>query len=438
MKDVRTKKTNRTSKSTSTANAPREEIDFTSDELKIAEKLGIVKLSMLREQIEMAKRQATLEQHPYKIWQGKDGKWWTYLPDKEKGRKQVKKSTQKAIEDAVVDYWKAETDNPTIEDIFNEWNDQRYAEEVVANGTHNRARQLFEEHYKEFGKRRIKSVSLDDYVEFLESRVTHHQTSASGFSNLKGITTGIITRAKRKKLIDYNSGAVYGELQISNSAYKKKYKTPEEEVFSEEELPIILTYLLKNLDKHNLGILLMFLTGIRVGELAVLTNADLLDGVITVNKTETRHFVKKGKYQYLVKDTPKSEAGNRDLVIPKDYKGIINILRALNPDGEFVFVNKKGKRMTTNCFRRRLERICKKLKIKPKSPHKARKTYISILLDNNIDRKLVEVLAGHTEDSCTESSYHRDRRNTEKKIDIISAIPDFRIDQASGKLLISA
>ncbi len=36
----------------------------------------------MQEKIEMAKRKELLEKHPYKISQGKDGNWRTYLPDK--------------------------------------------------------------------------------------------------------------------------------------------------------------------------------------------------------------------------------------------------------------------------------------------------------------------------------------------------------------------
>lgn len=34
----------------------------------------------------MNKREEYLIKHPYEIWEGKDGKWHTYLPDAKKGR----------------------------------------------------------------------------------------------------------------------------------------------------------------------------------------------------------------------------------------------------------------------------------------------------------------------------------------------------------------
>lgn len=62
--------------------------------LKYAVDNGMIDLSCVQEQIEMNKRKELLEKHPYKIWEGKDGKWYTYLPDGE-GRK-LKKGQHKS------------------------------------------------------------------------------------------------------------------------------------------------------------------------------------------------------------------------------------------------------------------------------------------------------------------------------------------------------
>ena len=52
--------------------------------MKYAIENGIIDLSYIQEEIEMNKRKDILEKHIYKIAQGKDGKWRTYIPDKEK------------------------------------------------------------------------------------------------------------------------------------------------------------------------------------------------------------------------------------------------------------------------------------------------------------------------------------------------------------------
>lgn len=130
---------------------------------------------------------------------------------------------------------------------------------------------------------------------------------------------------------------------------------------------------------------------------------------------------------YEVKEFPKSAAGVRYVVIPNDYMWVFERLKTLNPDGEYVFLADDGTRMTTNCVRNRLRRLCHKLNIYEKSPHKIRKTYGSILLDNNIDNRFIMEQMGHTDISCTEEYYHRNRRTLEQKTQVISQIPEFRV-----------
>lgn len=82
--------------------------------------------------------------------------------------------------------------------------------------------------------------------------------------------------------------------------------------------------------------------------------------------------------------------------------------------------------MSVNSIRTRLRTVCNKLGIYPKSPHKIRKTYGTLLLDNNIDRRLITDVMGHTDILCTENHYHRNRRTLEAKQQILSNIPEFR------------
>ena len=405
------------------------------DILKYLADNNIVDMEAVKAKIEMKNRQELLEQHPYKISQGKDGKWRTYLPDKAKGRIQIKRTSRKAVEDVVIDYWNAELNSPTIEEVFTHWNDHRFERGSISSGTHLRNIQVFNRHYKDFGQQKIKDTTAEEFEDFLENQLALYQLTAKAFSLLKGITKGLINRAKRDHLISYNADSVLQELQISKSDFKRVHKEPEEEVFTEDELPIILNYLAKHLDVWNVGILLMFLTGIRVGELVALKHSDINGNIIRVQRTEVKHLVRKGKYEYVIKESPKTDAGNRLLIIPEGYSWMTQVLNGLNPEDDFIFVNAyrgKRNRLTTNSIRSRIIRVCGKLNLVPKSPHKARKTYLSILLDNNMDRKLVEALAGHVDISCTEANYHRDRRNTARKTALINAIPDFQPLQVAG------
>ena len=397
----------------------------TAELLRFATENNIIDITYVQEQIEMKRKEEYLDKHPYKIWQGKDNKWYTYLPDEKKGRVQRERKTQAEIENLIVKYWEKQSENPTIKEVFDEWNDRRLKLNKIASSTHERNQQIFKRHYKKFGNKRIKSISADEVEEFLEEQIAEHNLSAKAFANLKSITKNFLIRAKKRKLINFNIEEMFYEMDVSDTSFKKVVKEDYQEVFNEDEMDTMMEYLVNNLDAKNIGILLMFLTGIRVGELVALKHSDFDGNIFKIRRTETRVRAEKG-YSYEIKEFPKSEAGLRTAVIPNSYSWICDKIKALNPFGEYIFTDDEGERMTTNCIRRRQERNCKRLGIYKKSPHKIRKTYGSILLDNKVDQRLVVDIMGHADIACTEGYYHRNRKSQNQKLQIISDIPEFQ------------
>lgn len=393
--------------------------------MKFAIDNDMIDMSFVQEQIEMKKREEILKKHPYKIWKGKDGNWYTYLPNKEKGRVLKKKTIKKDLEDDIIEYWEYELEDPTITDVFEEWNNRRLELKKISEATHLRNCQVFNRHYEEFGKYRIKSIDENQIVEFLEEQIAYHNLTAKAFSNLKTITRGFLKRAKKRKLVMFNVEEIFNDIDISEIKFKKVIKEDYEEVFNEEEMPIIIDYLKNNPDLTNLGIMLMFVTGIRVGEVVGLKHDDFEGNTFKIRRTETRFKNENGEYVRLIKEFPKSQAGVRTAIIPKDYEWLTKSLRLQNPFDEYIFV-KDGSRISTQAVRARLWRICKKLGIYNKSPHKIRKTYGSILLDNHIDNRLIIEQMGHTDILCTEEHYHRNRKSIDVKAQLISSIPEFQ------------
>lgn len=390
----------------------------------------MIDLAYVQEQIEMNKRKELLAKHPYRIWEGKDGKWRTYLPDKEKNRKLVKRNTEQSIEDVVAEYWKVQLENPTIREVFTEWNDRRLELKKISDSTHLRNEQIFNRHFSEFGKRKIKSVDQEDIEEFLEEQIPEYNLTSKAFSNLKTITRGFLKRARKRKLIDFNVEELFQEMDVSDSDFHKVIHEDYEEVFDEDEMPKIMEYLIEHPDMSNIAILLMFVTGARIGEVVALKHSDFDGCTFKIRRTETR-YKKDGKYICEVKNFPKSHAGVRTAIIPHEYAWIAEKIQHINPFEEYVFV-KDGKRVSTHSVRMRLRRVCDKLKIYRKSPHKIRKTYGTILLDNHIDNQLIIGQMGHTNILCTENHYHRNRKGIKKKSIIISSIPEFQNKMITG------
>ena len=234
--------------------------------LNFAISQGIIDISSVQEKIEMTKREELLKKHIYKIWQSKDKNWYTYLPDEVKGRVQRKRKSQEEIEQVVIDYWKTEEENPTIDQVFNEWNDRKLELQQIGRATYIRNQQFYNRHYQKFGKRRIKGVSEDEFSDFLEAQIPEHKLKAKAFSGLKTITRGFLKRAKKKKYITFHVEAMLDDLDISEQSFEKSNKSSEDRAFTEKEFPRLLHYLCSNINVHNLGILLMCITGMRVGD----------------------------------------------------------------------------------------------------------------------------------------------------------------------------
>ena len=374
--------------------------------------------------IKMIKRQELLDNHPYKIWEGSNGKWYTYLPDEKKGRILKKKSTKKDIEDVIIEYQKEVMTNPTIEELFVEWNDHRRDIGKIAKSSHTRLQQVYDRHFKEFGKRKIKDINKNEWIDFLEEQIFEHNLSSKAFASLKSITKGTLKWAKRQGLITYNPELMLTELDLSDTFFSKRIKEDYEEVFNEEETQKLLSYLLKNRDIRNDGIILLFVSGMRVGELVGIKAQDINLNLNTVKirRTETR-FKEGDKTIYSIKEYPKTQAGIREIVIPSSYSWLLKELSEKKT--EFTF-EENGKRLTTLLIRKRVYSICKKIGVYRKSPHKIRATYDTILLDNGIDKRLIKDQMGHSDISVSEKNYHRNRKTIKNKAAIINSITDFR------------
>ena len=112
------------------------------------------------------------------------------------------------------------------------------------------------------------------------------------------------------------------------------------------------------------------------------------------------------------------------MVVPSTFQWLLDYFAEGDPD-EFIFKTARGNIMKYDSINMRLQSICVELEIPFRTTHKIRKTYGSILLDNNVDNKFVMQQMGHNGIECTENYYHRDRKDEERKKEIIDGLNDF-------------
>jgi len=388
-------------------------------DLNYAINLGIIDIADLQEKIEMSKRYEYLNKHPYSVWQGKNGKWYTYLPDAEKGRVQKERNSQKEIEDLIVEFWKDKSENPTIEELFNEWVSKKLEREEISKATRDRYVRQYNESFSDFGRLKIREITESDIEDFMLSTLHEKNMTAKGFSNFRTLVFGIFKLAKKKKYVNYSITEVVNDIEISRKSYRKNRKTDEEAVFMENELPSIVNYLEKNDDIVNIGLLIMFKSGLRVGELAALKCEDITDNVIHVHRTEIC-YEEGGKRIFAVRDFPKTEAGIRDVIFPEKYAKYLR--KAMQTSSGEYLLEIDGERIRTYQFRNRLKVVCKNANVVSKSPHKIRKTYASILIDSGVSESVIISQMGHTDIKTTKGFYYRNRKGEEKKREVIDSL----------------
>lgn len=385
---------------------------------------GIIDLSYIENKIEMNKREELLKKHPYEIWIGKDNRYYTYFPEKDNKRMLKSRNTRQKIEDCIVDFWKQEMENPTIYELYIEWVDGKLKREEITITTKNRYDRQYKESMIEFGKNRIKAIEEYDIEKFLLEAIHVHKMTAKGFSNLRTLILGIFKLAKKKKLVQYSIKNVIDDMDISKKVFRKVKHEDDELIFMDEEVEKVLNYFKQHkLDLKDLGILLLFYTGMRPGELSALTWDDVNGNIIKIHSTEIRYENENKEYIYEVRDFPKTEAGIRDVIVPQSQLWILKEIKTLNPSGKYVF-EQHGERIRTCLFDDRIRRICSKLEIKEKSLNKIRKTYATTLIDKRVDDSLIIAQMGHTDITTTKNYYYKNRKNMQQKSLIIDKVFD--------------
>lgn len=397
--------------------------------LKFAIEHGMIDTSYVQEQIEMSKREELLKKHPFSIYQIKDGRWSTYIPDIEKGRRIIRKGTRKELEDVIIDYWKTATENPTVSDIFDKWLENKTLYNDICTGSCDRYKRDFKRFFEDdinFSQKRIRQISPSDVTSFIRGSIARHSLTAKAYGNLRTLIYGIFRCAKEEGYISWSISQTMGDMEIPRKAFHKVIKEDDEEVFTDEEMEKLLNYLISNPTVVNLGIIIMFCTGVRVGELVGIHWDDVVGNSIKIRRTEISYKKETGGNIYEIREYPKTEAGIRTVYVPDAFKNVLDKLRMLTGGKEYMLSYADGRNMKTLKVRHRLYAVCEELGIRKKSPHKLRKTYISILLDNGVDKRLVQDVAGHTEIATSERNYHRNRKSDAKKEEILSNLPEFK------------
>lgn len=398
-----------------------------SEMLNYAIEQGIIDLSHIQDAVNMNKRKEILEQHPYSIWESKDGKWHTYLPDEEKGRVPRKRNSKKEIENLIVDYYKEQTEY-TFEYWWRRW---RNKQEMF--GVANNTLLKYDSDYKRFFKGQrieymdIRQITDEDITIFMVNRVKEIRLKEKGAKALFGYIKGVFKHARTKRQIVENP-CEYVEQQAFLRFCKVDFDLDlaEERVLSNEDVHELLSLIQQ--DKHEkpayiplYAVELAFYTGMRIGELTGLKWSDVREklGYLVIQYSERYDRVTK---TYSVGKTKTGKS--RLFPLSQDVKRILNEVKKQEMKngyfGEYVFSGENGKihaYAISDCLSYR----CKKLGIRNWSIHAIRRTVNSHLKASGVPDVIASALLGHTK-QVNARNYTYDVSSMDLKNDVVSKL----------------
>ena len=403
---------------------------------------------VLEEVKEIMKRKTILKQHKenYKVWQAKDGRWKTKLPDGSKYGKLVAKATLENLENFIVDFYKAkeETDKITMATIYPKFLEYKYLSSEK--GTASKLQWVWNSYYKDSTiiKVELSKMTVGDLSDWLLELIDKRNLTKKRYLEVKGLMNQLYDYCISHNMVQINLPRQLG--MPSKNVFVEAEAKPEEEIIyssntKSEVIKEALAQFNKTKNTAYLAICLNFNLGLRIGELVALRECDIKEDTIHICRAESKNYTKdkNGKIHtdgYRVVQHPKTDAGIRTLVLTPDAKKYIKMAFDENQangrsDEDYIFLNKSGERMheyaVNNVLRRcngvRNEKDRFIISGKPSGNHAIRKTCISELHDSQLlPDRMISDFAGHKDISTTQKYYIHSVTSLTEKADVFAKV----------------
>ena len=280
----------------------------------------------------------------------------------------------------------------SLEDFFEIWMKWRDEETGTSKKTIKENRFLWNSLLKnqEITKIPMKDLKVQDYIDYFRKITKDRQLTRKRFNDLKSILNGMLYLAVEKGIISHNCLSDINYKQFSFKAENNNVQP-----FTEEErFKIIESLSARTDDFYSLAILLDFHLVLRIGELKGLKWSDIHGDSIRIQR-----FV--NEKNEIVEDIKgHTAAGKRDMPLTPSAKRILEQIRRLNPDSDYILI-RNGQPLSTCTFNRRLKKCCAELGIEYRSSHKLRFSTASIMYKNGVEDTQLQKLLGHTTLSMT-------------------------------------
>ena len=388
--------------------------------LQEAYECGILDATEVAIKINMTKENFVKERHPYSISSRKDGRYITTVRKEDEERQQLSAPSYVELISKLYDYYKRKSDY-TISDLYEMWIEKREKQSVE--GTIDiKTVKRDEQHWRKYYAYNmlvtipIKKITTKMLNEFLNDSITTFKFSRKEFNNMKTILNAIYQIATDKEILSVNP--------LLNTHTDVKFRSIQKKkdgsrLYLEKEMEVLEDFLYQQETMEAYTILMDFQIGTRIGELVVLQKEDMLDGEVYIHKMEIVDeervdgvYIRKG-YKVVKYVKHDISAGYRTIPLSKKAKKILEEVKKLSPEREYLLTQANGERMTSRSFNYWLEKYCRDAGITFKSSHCIRRTFASRLYAEGMPLEEISVYMGH-EDTDTTKGYIYNYNEIEK------------------------
>lgn len=387
---------------------------------------GIINPYTMLSQINMTKKSRVEKVHKFNISSLSDGRVGTWVLDSESksGRRNIKASTETDLYSKLYEfYFGAEEEQKRglrFCDIFEEWLEYKFKKKNNKLETQKQNQSSYNKYVKDtpIDKSRLSDIKTIDLEEWAINTLITHRMTSKQFNNHKIVVTGTLAYAKRKGYINENPW-VREELEYTYLFKSSRIKPSAKMIFYPDEIEVLCAEFERGYELNsnitNLGLMLNFDLGLRVGELCAVKwkDIDWENEVIFIQRQEDSS----GNVEEYVKSD--SEAGYRELVLSDMAISILTrIKRERNVLSEFVFSNQNGERANKMQFEHRLTKAELAIGWKTgelKYSHCIRRTVASRMSVSGFSLEEIRKWLGHTHKETTLKYIYSPFRENETK-----------------------
>ena len=342
--------------------------------------------------------------------------------------------TRANLEQKIVEHHKVDADI-SMTDLLDDW--LRYKGLQVEPTTISRLRRAWARYYADtdIAQKPIVNLSKLDVDTFIHATIEQYELTKKEYANFITILNQLLDYAVDLELIERNPRR---DVRVSRRKLRLDIKKPDQtQVFTAGEFSQLRKSALDDFKNDvypvnsliPLAVIFMFFSGLRISEVVALQWADVDGNMLHVRRMyrhETKQVVPRTKGAY----------GERTVPMIPEAKEILSLCQSKQAGckigTKFIFSMTKDP-APYGAIEKAFYKYSKKSGLR-KSSHKARKTYVSTLIDAGVNINTIRQVVGHVDERTTLHNYTFDRSSEEEKLQAVTeALSDPKSPQNDPK-----